>query len=305
MSKRAGIINILKPPGMTSFDVVGYVKKILQIRKCGHTGTLDPSAAGVLPVCINKATKVIPYLPEENKEYIAKIELGVSTDTLDADGKIINKDSLWKNLKDKEIIGAIKTFIGKIMQRPPIYSAVKKKGKKLYHYARNNESVDIKKRQVEIRSIDLIYIDLPFIKIKVNCSKGTYIRSLARDIGERLNTSAHLKDLLRTSSGPFKLKDTIRWDQISDDNLNNILIPVDQPFDYRALTVKDYAFKYAINGTKLLAKNFKKWPSDLKLGEKLLIYSKDQFISISEVKLNEDDILYIQALRVFYDGGSR
>src|SRR6056297_646969 len=130
MFDKPGIINVLKPPGMTSFDVVGYIKKVLQIKKAGHTGTLDPQAAGVLPVCINKATKVIPYLPEDNKVYMAKIELGISTDTLDADGKIIKKDSLWENLKDEEIIGAIKTFTGKIMQRPPIYSAVKKIGKK-------------------------------------------------------------------------------------------------------------------------------------------------------------------------------
>jgi len=141
------------------------------------------------------------------------------------------------------------------------------------------------------------------IKIKVKCSKGTYIRSLARDIGENMGTNSYLKNLLRTKSGPFKLEDTILLDEISESNLDNISISIDEPFDYRKLEVKDYAFKYAINGTKLLEKNFKDWPSDLEIGEKLLIYGKGQFISISKVKLNEEDIIYIQPLRVFYNGG--
>jgi tRNA pseudouridine55 synthase len=303
MSNQPAIINVLKPPGMTSFDVVSYTKKVLKISKCGHTGTLDPAAAGVLPLCINKGTKVIPFLPEEEKEYIALIRLGIITDTLDIDGEVLKTDDNWKSLDEEDIINTISSFKGEYNQKPPIYSAIKKNGKRLYHYARNDENVVIEKRKIEIKNIKVLNIDLPIIKIKVNCSKGTYIRSLARDIGEKLGTNSYLKNLLRTKSGSFKLEDTILIDEISKNNLDNITISIDKPFDYRKLKVKDYAFKYAINGTKLLEKNFKDWPSDLEIGERLLIYCKEQFISISEVKLNEDDIIYIQPLRVFYNGG--
>lgn len=303
MSNQAAIINVLKPPGMTSFDVVGYVKRVLNIEKCGHTGTLDPAAAGVLPVCINKGTKVIPFLPEEEKEYIALIRLGVITDTLDIDGEVLENDDNWKSLSEEDIVNTIASFKGISEQKPPIYSAIKKNGKRLYHYARNDEEVEIKKREIEIKNIELLNIDLPIIKIKVKCSKGTYIRSLARDIGEKLGTNSYLKNLLRTKSGPFKLEDTILIDEINKNNLNNITMSIDKPFDYRKMEVKDYAFKYAINGTKLLEKNFKDWPPDLEIGEKFLIYGKGQFISISEVKLNEEENIYIQPLRVFYNGG--
>ena len=302
MSNKPGILNVLKPPGMTSFDVVGYIKKVLQIRKCGHTGTLDPSAAGVLPVCLHRATKIIPYLPEGKKEYIAKIKLGELTDTLDGDGEIIESNDNWKNLENNKIIKIIKTFIGEIKQKPPIYSAVKVKGKRLYHYARNDENIEIQNRDVTIFNIDILSIQLPIIKIKVSCSKGTYIRSLARDIGEQLNTVSHLSNLLRTASGPFNLDNSILLNQVNNDNLDNLLISMDSPFNYRKMIVKDYAYKYAANGTKLIEKNFNIWPEDLKIGEKVLIYCKNEFISISEIK-QKDDNIYIQPLRVFSNGG--
>jgi|AntRauTorcE11897_2_1112592.scaffolds.fasta_scaffold08681_2 tRNA pseudouridine55 synthase len=304
MSKKSGILNVLKPPGMTSFDVVGYIKKVLQIRKCGHTGTLDPSAAGVLPVCLHQATKAIPYLPEGKKEYIAKIKLGELTDTLDADGEVLETNNNWTQLSKKEIDKVIMSFIGETKQKPPIYSAVKVNGKRLYHYARNDENIEIENRDVTIYNIDIISIELPIIKIKVRCSKGTYIRSLARDIGEKLNTVSHLSNLIRTASGPFNLEDSILLDQINNDNLDNLLISIDSPFEYRKMIVKDYAYKYAINGTKLIEKNFNKWPDDLKIGEKVLIYCKNEFISISEFK-EKNDKKYIQPLRVFFNGGQK
>ncbi|MGM0444970.1 MAG: tRNA pseudouridine(55) synthase TruB [Bacillota bacterium] len=302
MSNKSGILNVLKPPGMTSFDVVGYIKKVLQIRKCGHTGTLDPSAAGVLPVCLHRATKIIPYLPEGKKEYIAKIKLGVLTDTLDSDGEVLKRTDNWTDFKETQIKNVVRSFIGEIKQKPPIYSAVKVKGKRLYHYARNDENIEIEDRDVTIYNIDIISIELPIIKLKVNCSKGTYIRSLARDIGEKLGTVSHLSNLLRTASGPFNLENSIQLDQINNENLDNLLISMDSPFEYRKMIVKDYAYKYAVNGTKLIEKNFDKWPDDLKIGEKVLIYCKNEFISISEIKEKENEI-YIQPLRVFFNGG--
>lgn len=305
MFDKPGIINVLKPPGMTSFDVVGYIKKVLQMKKAGHTGTLDPQAAGVLPVCLNKATKVIPYLPEDKKVYIARIKLGEKTDTLDSDGKTIQRDNNWQNLNERKVIKTVKSFTGLIRQKPPLYSAVKVKGRRLYDYARSDKKIDveIEDREINIFSIEILNIELPTLKIKIKCSKGTYIRSLASDIGAKLGTNAHLGNLLRTASGPFKLESTVLLGEITRDNFKNVVIPVDTPLNYRKLMVKDYAYKYAVNGTKLLIKNFKRWPSDIKIGERLLIYCKEDFISISEVKTDQKDNIYIQPLRVFHDGG--
>lgn len=304
MSNQSGIINILKPPGMTSFDVVSYLKRVLKTKKCGHTGTLDPAASGVLPVCINRGTKIIPYLPEKEKEYIAKIKFGILTDTLDRAGEVIKKDESWKQLTDQKILEATGQFLGEISQKPPIYSAVKVNGKRLYDYARKDQKVSIEKRKVFIYDIEVLDLKLPYLKLLIRCSKGTYIRSIARDLGTKLKTTAHLYNLLRTASDSFKLADTVKLDQIDKDSISNILIPIDSPFDFRSLIVKDYAYKYAVNGTKLIEKNFKNWPDDLYLGEKLLIYCKKQFISISKVKENDDHNTYIQPLRVFNNGGS-
>ena len=165
MSKKPGIFNVLKPPGMTSFDVVGYIKRVLQIEKAGHTGTLDPAAAGVLPVCIHRATKAIPYLPEEKKVYIAKLKLGIKTDTLDADGEIIKRDDTWQGLKNNQIKRVVQSFTGEIEQKPPLYSAVKVKGKRLYHYAHNDQEVKgkIEDRVVNIYAIEVLNINLPII----------------------------------------------------------------------------------------------------------------------------------------------
>ena len=157
MSKKPGIINVLKPPGMTSFDVVGYIKRVLQIKKVGHTGTLDPAAAGVLPVCLHRATKIIPYLPEEKKEYIARIKLGVKTDTLDADGEILARDNNWETLNHIKIKDVINNFQGEIQQKPPIYSAVKVNGKRLYNYARNDQEVEV---EIEDRTVNIYNIEV-------------------------------------------------------------------------------------------------------------------------------------------------
>ncbi|MCF8008439.1 MAG: tRNA pseudouridine(55) synthase TruB [Halanaerobiales bacterium] len=304
MSKQSGILNILKPPGMTSFDVVSYLKKLLKLKKCGHTGTLDPAASGVLPICINRGTKIITYLLEKEKEYIAKIKFGILTDTLDRAGEVVKKDDSWKQLTDQKIYKATEQFRGKIKQKPPIYSAVKVNGKRLYDYARKNQNVNIKKREVVIYDLEILDIKLPYLKLLIRCSKGTYIRSIARDLGIKLNTTAHMTNLIRTASDSFKLADTVQLDQIDLDSISNYLIPIDSPFDYRSLVVKDYAYKYAVNGTKLVEKNFKNWPDDLYLDQKLLIYCKRQFISISKVKEDDDHNKYIQALRVFNNGGS-
>ncbi len=204
-----GIININKPKSFTSHDVVAKLRKILHIKQIGHTGTLDPMATGVLPVCIGKATKVIQYL-ESSKAYRAYIKLGIKTDTYDIEGQILKKNTVHLNLD--EIKAFLEDFKGEITQTPPIYSAVHYKGKRLYEYARKNIEVkDIPTRKVKINSIEIIDLtdkntENPTLIIDIDCSEGTYIRSIAYDLGERLGYGASLCDLVRTKAGRFILE---------------------------------------------------------------------------------------------------
>ncbi|OGH98798.1 MAG: tRNA pseudouridine(55) synthase TruB [Candidatus Melainabacteria bacterium GWF2_32_7] len=230
-----GIINVNKPVKFTSHDVVSKLRKILNIRQIGHTGTLDPLAVGVLPVCIGKATKIIQYL-EDSKAYRAYIKLGIRTNTYDADGEIIEDNSV--NLDLQRIQDALKEFQGEITQKPPIYSAVHYKGKRLYEYARANIEVeDIPERNVHINSIELLDIlnkdsDHPTLIVDIDCSGGTYIRSIANDLGDILDYGASLDSLIRTKSGRFTIDKSHSLEEIQEffrsGRLNEILInPVD------------------------------------------------------------------------------
>ena len=195
-----GIILINKEKKYTSHDVVAKVKKILKV-KVGHTGTLDPNATGILPLLLGNATKISKYLINHNKEYIAELKLGVKTDTADGEGKVIaekqvNLEEIFENINES-IQQILNSFVGKTLQKPPMYSAIKVNGKKLYEYARKNEKVEVKSRQIEIYKMELIKLDLKenIIKFKVRCSKGTYIRTLCEDIAEKLNTYGYMKEL--------------------------------------------------------------------------------------------------------------
>ncbi|MGB9678623.1 MAG: tRNA pseudouridine(55) synthase TruB [Thermoanaerobacteraceae bacterium] len=209
-----GIINAYKPVGMTSHDVVKFIRKELKIKKVGHIGTLDPEAEGVLPLCINNATKFSSFLMDHNKKYRAEITFGFSTDTLDKTGSITDVGKL-KQLKKEMIISILQGFKGKIKQYPPIYSAKKVKGKKLYEYARAGIEIEIPPINVEIYKIDLVSIILPYkILIDVECSKGTYIRSLVRDICAKMDTTGYMSMLIRTQVGPFNINDAQTLDDI-------------------------------------------------------------------------------------------
>lgn len=223
-----GFLNIYKPEGMTSFDVVAILRKIIHIKQIGHTGTLDPFATGVLPVCIGKSTKLIEYLPDD-KEYLATIKFGADTDTYDKDGQIIKT---YKNIITKEQIHkTLKDFEGEIEQSPPMYSAIKVKGKKLYEYARKGETVEIKPRKVTIYNIKLLEFDEKnqSAKILVGCSKGTYIRSIAYDIGQKLNCGGYLIALERTKAGMFNSNTALKLNDIKsvEDVTNNLINPID------------------------------------------------------------------------------
>ena len=225
-----GIFIIDKPKGITSRDVVNTVVKKLNTKKVGHTGTLDPIATGVLVVCVGSATKLVEELTSNDKEYIATVCLGTLTDTFDSDGKLIKEEVCLK--KKEEIIDALNSFKGTYMQEVPIYSAVKINGKKLYEYARSGKDVKLPKRKVEISSIELIddieYKDNKTIfKFKCSVSKGTYIRSLIRDIAFKLNTVGTMLDLRRIRQGKFKIENSIKLENISEDKLMNIVDVLD------------------------------------------------------------------------------
>ncbi|MFV9567507.1 tRNA pseudouridine(55) synthase TruB [Thermoanaerobacter mathranii] len=211
-----GILNILKPPGMTSHDVVDFIRKIYNTRKVGHTGTLDPDAAGVLPVCVGGATKFVSYLVEQDKRYRFEITFGFSTDTLDKSGKII-KSGPVRFLKEKELRQVLREFEGKIKQIPPIYSAKKIKGKKLYEYAREGKIIDIPPIEVTIYNIDLVEYESPYqVLIDVKCSKGTYVRALVRDICKKLNMPGYMSMLIRTEVGAFRIEDAYTLEEIKE-----------------------------------------------------------------------------------------
>lgn len=211
-----GFLNVYKPTGMTSHDVVNALRKITKIKQIGHTGTLDPFAQGVLPIAIDKATRLIEFL-DDDKEYLAEITLGNSTDTYDCEGQAIFMAEKAPHITQKNLEQSLEKFKGDILQMPPIYSAIKVKGKKLYEYARSGEEVKIEPRKVFIEKLEIKNFDEKNQKAEVliKCSKGTYIRSIAHDVGQDLKCGAFLSKLIRTQAGKFFVKDAISLDRIN------------------------------------------------------------------------------------------
>lgn len=219
-----GFLNIYKPVGMTSHDVVSVLRRVTKIKQIGHTGTLDPFAEGVLPICIGKATRLIEYL-QDDKEYLATVQFGAATNTFDLDGeKVFTSD---KKVSRDDIKEGLKSFEGEILQLPPIFSAIKVKGKKLYEYARKGEEVEIQPRKVVIENIELKNFDeeLQQAQILLKCSKGTYIRSIANDLGKNLGCGGYLIKLIRTQAGKFRVENSVQLDGI--DVESNLIKPLD------------------------------------------------------------------------------
>ncbi|MBR4719702.1 MAG: tRNA pseudouridine(55) synthase TruB [Lachnospiraceae bacterium] len=227
-----GILNIYKERGYTSHDVVARLRGICRQRRIGHTGTLDPDATGVLPVCLGNATSVCDLLTDKSKEYETALLLGITTDTQDISGTILETNDV--NLLEADVISCIRKFTGDIEQIPPMYSAIKVNGKKLYELARQGKTVERKPRPVTVHSIDILDISLPHILMRVNCSKGTYIRTLCHDIGQSLGCGGTMEELTRTRSGEFGISDSVRLDTVQEwaDNctLEEHLIPTDSVF---------------------------------------------------------------------------
>ena len=225
-----GILNVNKPAGMTSHDVVSVVRKFSRLQRVGHAGTLDPLATGVLLVCLGQAARVVEYLTDHDKKYRARVRLGVETDTYDATGAVVAQREVTATREQIET--ALRGFIGKISQQPPAYSAIKQKGVPLYKLARQGKVVETAPRAVEIFSIELRAVEPPDVEFDVHCGKGTYIRSLAHDLGETLGCGAHLTALTRTASGHFTLDDARPLDELrgafDGGYAERYLIPIDE-----------------------------------------------------------------------------
>ena len=237
-----GILNVYKEKGYTSHDVVAKLRGITRQKKIGHTGTLDPDAEGVLPVCLGKATKVSELLTEKDKAYRAVLLLGTVTDTQDITGTVL-KLSDTDGVSEDKTEEVIRGFVGAYEQIPPIYSALKVNGKKLYELAREGKTIERKARVVEIHSIRIIRMELPRIEMEVSCSKGTYIRTLCHDIGERLGTGGCMEELCRIRSGAFRIEESHRLEYIRESmergELENLLIPVDAVFSqYKKIQIE-------------------------------------------------------------------
>jgi tRNA pseudouridine55 synthase len=219
-----GLLIVDKPEGLTSLEVVREVKRRLGVRKAGHLGTLDPFATGVLPIAINEGTKLVPFIGEESKEYEAVLKMGEETTTDDLTGKVISRKP-WEQVSPEMIHTAFRGFLGKIRQIPPMYSAVKMNGKPLYRLARKGIEVERKEREVEILNIHIEEVQPPKVRFSVSCSKGTYIRSLAKDIGRKIGCGAHLTQLRRVRSGPFTLEKAISWERLKNFSKTENLSP--------------------------------------------------------------------------------
>lgn len=246
-----GVINIYKEKGFTSHDVVAKMRGILKQKKIGHTGTLDPDAEGVLPVCLGSATKLCDMLTDKEKEYVAVMRLGVVTDTQDLSGTVLKEMTV--NVSEEEALTAIRSFEGEYGQIPPMYSALKVDGKRLYELARQGKEVERKPRQITIFETEILSVNMPEITFRVRCSKGTYIRTLCHDIGEKLGCGAAMADLKRTRSGQFKAESAVTLSQLEqirdEDSVDKVLIPVDEMFaDYAAVHVPEEITRLVQNG---------------------------------------------------------
>ena len=297
---KSGIINVYKEKGFTSFDVVAKLRGIVRTKKIGHTGTLDPDAEGVLPVCIGRATKVCDILTDKDKVYEAVMLLGVETDTQDTSGEVLRERPV--EASEDAVREAILSFVGDYAQVPPMYSALKVNGKKLYELAREGKTIERKARNVQILSIEILEMNLPRVRMSVHCSKGTYIRTLCDDIGEKLGCGGCMEKLLRTKVGVFELKDTLKLSEIDELAKTGVveekIISVDELFeDYLKVWTKPEFDVVVHNGNRVEKRMFtEEFPVNT---ERLRVYdSKNAFIGIFEYSKERRDY---KPVKMFYE----
>ena len=269
-----GFLNINKPKGITSFDVIYKLRKILNIKKIGHAGTLDPLASGVLPIAVGSASRLLEYL-KGDKEYVAEIKFGEISTTGDSEGE---KEFIAEpNFSKENLEEVLKEFLGVQKQIPPKYSAIKINGKKLYELARKGEEIkDIPEREIEIYSIKLLDFNLPYAKIQVECSSGTYIRSLVADIGEKLKAGAYMSDLLRIASNNFRIENSLQIEDVSEEKLIN---PI-EVFNFEKYELNEIELKRVLNGNFIVLK--KEIKSDF-----VLLTKNNKLVAIGKNKIDK------------------
>ena len=289
-----GILNINKEKGISSAKVVSLVRRALDMKKVGHTGTLDLEASGVLPIVVGKATRVSDYMMTKDKVYETEMILGAKTDTLDAAGEITARSD--KKVSKEEFLEAMNTFRGEVEQIPPMYSALKINGKKLYDLAREGIEIERKRRKVTIYDIKLLDFDFPKATIRVTCSKGTYIRTLVDDIGEKLGTYAYVDELIRTRVGDFDIKDAIKSEDILNIEKKDIikaLRPIDSALkDFDKIVLDKKYLEKLVNGQIVEVEE--------KVNELIRVYADDDFIGLGK-NYSENGKNFLKMEKVFYE----
>lgn len=286
----SGFLNILKPPGMSSHDVVGYVRRVLHTKKVGHAGTLDPAAAGVLPVAVGTATRLIEYLEITDKTYRAEIKLGIATDSGDDTGKILTSQPDWSDFDMSTLEQVLQKFTGKIRQTPPAHSAIKINGQKACDLLRAGKDVEVPSREVTIYRLELLAHSHDMLLIDCDCSKGTYIRSLCQDIGEALGVPATMAFLLRRRVGDFTAEDALTLEELAEAS-EQALLPADkylssmQRFDLNPKREKAFC-----NGLSSTVKNFTAQT------ESLRVYADGHFIGVGRYDKEREELLPVKVL---------
>lgn len=291
-----GVINFFKPRGMTSHDAVYFFRRLLKTKKVGHTGTLDPNATGVLPICIGKGTRVSEYLLEVDKEYIGEVTLGISTDTQDADGVVIR--TCDKIVDEDEIIKTFSKFKGNIEQTPPMYSALKHQGRKLYELAREGITIERKSRDIYIKDIKILNnFNNKEIIFYTKCSRGTYIRTLCEDIGNDLGTYGYMSYLIRVGVGSFKIENALSMEYLSTlsrEDIISLITPVDKAIEHLdKIIIDDNLYTKLVNGVMIVQGE----DCSDRLNKALRVYSKNKFIGIGKI-IERDSKLFLKMDKV-------
>ncbi len=298
-----GVLNINKPAGMTSHDVVDAVRKILGVRRVGHTGTLDPQATGVLPLCVGRATRIAQFLTQADKEYLMTLRLGVTTDTLDAAGKETGRVEDIR-VRREDLLAILPRFVGEIQQVPPIFSAKKYRGERLYRLARRGEKVERPPVAVRVHGLELLEFTPPFVRLRATCSKGTYARSLCDDIGRALGCGGHLHALTRTRSGRFSLDGILTLEaleaRVREGRLPEVLIPIaDALAHLPAVRVAPEAGRLILHGGAVAAALVVQFPGDLARGALVRVLGfRKQLLSLAATTVASPDFAACEPTRV-------
>ena len=286
----SGFLNILKPPGMSSHDVVGYVRRVLHTKKVGHAGTLDPAAAGVLPVAVGTATRLIEYLELTDKTYRAEIKLGIATDSGDDTGRILTSQTDWSDFDQSKLDAVMAQFTGKIRQTPPAHSAIKINGQKACDLLRAGKAVEVPSREVMIYRLDLLAHNHDMLLIDCDCSKGTYIRSLCQDIGEALEVPAAMAFLLRRRVGDFTVENALTLEELAAAG-TNALLPADKYLsNMQRFELNPKREKAFCNGLSSTVRNFKSQTENLR------VYADGHFIGIGRYDKEKEELLPVKVI---------